>query len=353
MAIQEWSREIDLDATCAGLKECPTSNFKELLQQVAGPRPLAQETWEKKHGFVDELIVENPLEGTDLGSAGIYIGIGWSGQYASALYVGKAINITSRVASHMREEALVRIAEDEGAPLHNQAFAGCDRVHYFPAIELPKDLDRQQIDDLLAVGEWLVCWMLGSYQLSGPLQIARAKFGLPALCVDGVNATPCLEGPDNRRQETCTEPLGPLDETILSLKRRLAAVLAIERQAIAAGKASPVKESAKAAVRDEIRAQTGRLLCTGKYLVRYNAVEREAQWILLDWPLWDATIQSLKALYGQGDRKPVCAFRLREAAPSPDTDLVLAGPEAQMARCRGVVLIIGVVGAAVAEGADP
>ncbi|CAO1631904.1 unnamed protein product [Parajaminaea phylloscopi] len=113
------------------------------------------------------------------------------------LYVGRGKTFVGRVVcGHLANLAVPGRSQIN---LHYTLAKDCNEVVYYPAVSWAP------ASDIIAMNtaEWLVCTLLGTYQLSKEEVQARGNYGLPALPrgIKGANASACVERPSENGAE--------------------------------------------------------------------------------------------------------------------------------------------------------
>lgn len=317
--------------------------------------PLVAEYWteQRADSVAGQLAASRTADSSASGglrSSIVYLAVGIKDGRVKMLYVGKTGRGYSRIAQHIRATVAWQIAGADAAPLHYQVAATCSQIIYFPVIEALSP-DASAAATTLAIWEWLLCWMLGAFQLNADLLIMRLKYNLPPLpSVMGVNATACLDGPGRQLSPALPhdEQVAIRDPVLLDLSSALAT-----SQAQLLGQRVLAARGGNADVRSA-RERVGQTRCFLSDRRKTLALAGKLEYL---WPLHeDARMRRLGYELKTGDKAKLrimaagtadsglFCVRVRLGASSPESDLFLGCIEEDRPLYKGMVLEIGRAG---------
>ncbi|CAO1631908.1 unnamed protein product [Parajaminaea phylloscopi] len=141
-----------------------TSTLSAALKALeANPEGLADAAWWR--ALADESINQLAQRGErELDSmGGVYLGVGFKADRVHMIYVGRGKTFVGRVVSgHL---ANLAVPGKSVIHLHYTLAGQCNEVLYFPAVCWKPVTDTTAMN----TAEWLVCALLGTFQLSEPL----------------------------------------------------------------------------------------------------------------------------------------------------------------------------------------
>ncbi|CAO1624036.1 unnamed protein product [Sympodiomycopsis kandeliae] len=233
------------------------------------------------------------------------------------LYVGQSIDAPLRAEQHGSQMDLTV----EGMPAQQLVYLE-GRKAATRIISALATFDEQDPLSTIGFGEQVVCWMLGTYRMKSSLLEARQAKGLKVVPRQGLNSTPCLEGPhiklegldlDQRRHRNRSHGfaklINKLVSALLSGKNTLAADIRHKMNVLI-----PVLNTLK-----------GRLLVDGQF--RWSCASRVLFGISLPQHIMTAI---------DFDSKPNCLLAIGEGASIAVEDMFLAGEENLRAKYRGL-----------------
>jgi hypothetical protein len=221
------------------------------------------------------------------------------------------------------------------SPVHYQTAARCNQVLHFTLIQALSQ-DASANATTLAIWEWLLCWLLGTFQLTADL---------PALTsVLGVNETPCLEGPENRSSparssasfSASTSCYGATDAILMDLHSAAAdacAFLLGQRVQRAQGHIASVRDAQEALndVRSLLFRRTKTLALAGKLEYRWP-LGRDARMRCLGYELKTGEKAQLRTMVASTADSGLFCARVRLGTSSPESDLFLGCLEQDRSR---------------------